>query len=98
MVPPAPPLPTPMVVSRVCCVFFLILVFAICRVIKCVLFLRINRNKALRNKEKEEDKREGEEIQKLVKLHQWEQKKLEEVKRQEKQNLMKSYREHQSNK
>ena len=62
------------------------------------VFYRINRNKDLQDKAKAEDKKEGEEIQKLVKLHEWEQKKLEEVKREEKRNVMKAYREHQSNK
>lgn len=63
-----------------------------------IYFIRIKKNKVVEKKEKEENIREGEEIQKLVKIHEWEQKKLEEVKRQEKINIMMSHKEHVANK
>lgn len=44
-----------------------------------------------------DDKREGEEVKKLVKLHEWEQQKLDEVRKGEKKKLMESYAEHISN-
>ncbi|CAK8673200.1 unnamed protein product [Clavelina lepadiformis] len=51
-----------------------------------------------REKEKVDDKREGVELQKLAKLHEWEQKKLEEVRKKEKMNIMQSHKDHVLNK
>nr|XP_002128435.1 coiled-coil domain-containing protein 173 [Ciona intestinalis] len=45
-----------------------------------------------------EDKKEGEEVRKLARLHEWEQKKLEQVRRQEKMLVMQSHKEHEQNK
>lgn len=49
-------------------------------------------------REAEEDKKEGEEVKKLAKLHEWEQQKLDEVRREEKRKIMEAHKEHISNK
>ncbi|XP_039254986.1 cilia- and flagella- associated protein 210-like [Styela clava] len=46
---------------------------------------------------KEQDKKEGEELKKLAKLNEWEQQKLDEVRREEKRKIMESHKDHISN-
>nr|CAB3228274.1 coiled-coil domain-containing protein 173 [Phallusia mammillata] len=60
--------------------------------------MQIRERNKIYEREIEEDKQEGEELRKLAKLHEWEQQKLEEVKRKEKIVIMQSHKEHQNNK
>jgi hypothetical protein len=46
----------------------------------------------------EDDKKEGQELQRLAKLHEWEQAELEKVRREEKMDIMRAHKEHQVNK
>lgn len=50
-----------------------------------------------RQKANDQDKKEGEELKKLAKLNEWEQQKLDEVKREEKRKIMESHKDHISN-
>lgn len=52
----------------------------------------------IRQQEEKQDKKEGEELKKLAKLHEWEQQKLEEIRRDEKKKIMQTHMEHISNK
>ncbi|XP_066302151.1 cilia- and flagella- associated protein 210-like [Branchiostoma lanceolatum] len=47
--------------------------------------------------EEREDRREGQEIQRLARLHEWERRKLDDLRRQEKMELMMAHQEHTSN-
>jgi len=51
-----------------------------------------------RQQEIEDDKKEGQELQRLAKLHEWEQAELEKVRREEKMDIMRAHKEHQLNK
>lgn len=56
-----------------------------------VSFFRIRENKMLREQKKKENKREGEEIQKLTQLYQWEQRMERDSQVKKKKELMQAH-------